>query len=261
MNLSEKPSHEIEHARPETTPQALNHFQVIESAPSASASIVGGDSRTRTSLHVWRTSPVILVSCGIVFASLIFLLDLRAQTETRAGQETAGVSRTVSNSPAKSQTVPASVRQETVQTNVPTATPSPSATPAPTQAESPAPASQNNVEELARQQSAPAAGQPAGEVKASNVEASGAEPTADEGIYTLQVGSFNGLAEASERVAKLGSLGITAYVARVEIPKRGIWYRVQTGSFRSREEAARYGTQLRSRGSVADFIITERRAS
>jgi cell division protein FtsN len=208
-----------------------------------------------------RTSPVILVSCGIIFASLIFLLDLRAQTETRAGQET-GVSRTVSNSPAKNQTVPANMRQETVQTNVPAATPLPSATPAPTPAASTVPASQNNDEELARQQSEIAPGQPASDVKASTDEASRAESSsADEGNYTLQVGSFNDLAEASERVAKLGSLGITAYVARVEIPKRGTWYRVQTGSFRSREEAARYGTQLRSSGSVADFIITERRAS
>jgi cell division protein FtsN len=258
MNLSEKSPHEIEHARPEATPQALNLLQPVEIVPSAT--VAGNGSRTRSGLRVMRTSPVILVACGIVFASLIFLLDLRAQTETHAGQET-GVSRTASNNPAKSQSVPAAMRQETVQTNAPTATPSPSATPAPAQAESPASASQNNDEELARKLPAPAAGQPVSEVKASTVEASGAEPSADEGNYTLQVGSFNDLAEASERVAKLGSLGITAYVARVEIPKRGIWYRVQTGSFRSREEAARYGAQLRSRGSVADFIITERRAS
>ena len=257
MNLSEKSPREIEHARSEAASQALNHLRAIESAPNAT--VAGNEFRTRSGLRVMRTSPLILISCGVVFAALIFLLDLRAQVDARAAQET-GVSRTASNSPAKSQTAPANVRQETVQANVPTAAPSPSATPAPTQ-EAASPASQNNDEELARQQSAPAAGQPDNEGKASGVEASRAEPSAAEGNYTLQVGSFNDLAEASERVAKLGSLGISAYVAKVEIPKRGIWYRVQTGSFSSREEAARYGAQLRSRGSVADFIITERRAT
>lgn len=255
MNVSEKSPRE--HARSDATPQALNHLQAIENAPNAT--VAGNDSRTRNGLRVMRTSPIILISCCVVFASLIFLLDLRAQVDARAAQET-GVSPTTSNSPANSQTVTASVRQGTVQASVPMATPPPAATPAPTQAASPA--SQNNDEELARQESAPAAGgPPAGEVKASGIEAPRAEPSADEGNYTLQVGSFNNQAEANERVAKLGSLGINAYVARVEIPKRGIWYRVQTGSFSSREEAARYGTQLRSRGSVADFIITERRAT
>jgi cell division protein FtsN len=84
---------------------------------------------------------------------------------------------------------------------------------------------------------------------------------AGEGGFTLQVGSFNAQAEADERAGKLGSLGVRAYVVSVEIPKRGTWYRLFVGSFSSREEAGRYGAQLRGRGAVADFIVTERRAT
>lgn len=270
MNLSEKPPHKIEHAGGEATaPQALSLLNYTENAqpPLAAAAVPAQekDYRARSGMRVLRASPLILVSCGIVFASLIFLLDLKAQTDARAEQATA--SRTVSNSPAKGQTVPASsVSEEKATANAPVATQTPADSPvttaAPLQAASPAPASPNGDEELAGQRAALATNPPAGsEVKAALVEEPRANHAADEGNFTLQVGSFNNAAEANERVARLGSLGIPSYVAKVEIPKRGTWYRVQTGSFSSREEAARYGTELRNRGSVADFIITERRAS
>ena len=267
MTLPKNSPHEIEQEERENPLQIPNLLEdedvyVQMSRPAALASV--NSNRTNSGLRVLRTSPIILISCGIVFASLIFLLDLRAQTDTSAVQKR-DASRAVSNSPAKNQTVAVSAPQEKVQANVTVATPQPSATPAAT---TPAPAatpttldSQNKDEESAAQRSAP------GTHANSDVETSGAEATsandssADQGNYTLQVGSFNDVAEANERVARLGSLGIKAYVARVEIPKRGTWYRVQTGSFASREEAARYGTQLRNKGTVPDFIIAERRAT
>ncbi len=260
MNLAENLQHEMEHEERGILLQTPNLLEDTEesvqmSRPTALTS--GNDFRAHSGMRVLRTSPIILVSCGIVFVSLIFLLDLRAQTDTRTEQK-ADASRPVSNSPAKNQAVAVSVPEEKVQANVPVATPQPSATPAAlTPTPAPSPASQNKDEELAGQRSAPASS----DVETSGVEATSASASADQGNYTLQVGSFNDLAEASERVARLGSLGVKAYVARVEIPRRGTWYRVQTGSFASREEAARYGTQLRNKGTVPDFIIAERRAT
>jgi cell division septation protein DedD len=95
------------------------------------------------------------------------------------------------------------------------------------------------------------------EQKPAQVSAPVAAAAASEGGYTLQVGSFNNLSEADERVAKLSAQGIRAYAVRVEIPKRGTWYRVQVGRFINREEAGRYGAQLRGKGTVADFIVTQ----
>jgi cell division septation protein DedD len=78
------------------------------------------------------------------------------------------------------------------------------------------------------------------------------------GDWTIQVASFNNRGQADERLASLKGAGIPARVARVDIPGKGTWYRVQIGGFDSREEGTRYGNQLRSRGAIQDFIVTPR---
>jgi cell division septation protein DedD len=80
----------------------------------------------------------------------------------------------------------------------------------------------------------------------SNVELSGK--------FTVQVGSYNDASEANARVSVLRAAGFEARSAAVEIPKRGTWYRVQAGSFETREEATRFGAQLRAKG-VAESVI------
>ena len=80
---------------------------------------------------------------------------------------------------------------------------------------------------------------------------------AKDGKVTVQVGSYNAASEAEERVARLKSAGFEARSVVVEIPKRGTWYRVQSGRFISRDEAERYGQQLRDKGVVSSFITTD----
>jgi cell division septation protein DedD len=77
------------------------------------------------------------------------------------------------------------------------------------------------------------------------------------GKVTLQIGSYNEAAQAEERVANLKSAGYEARSVAVEIPKRGTWYRVQSGRFVSRDEAERYGKQLREKGVVTNYITTD----
>jgi len=209
-------------------------------------------------LRVLRASPIMLALCGAAFISLIFLMDFTALRPNRA----ATVSRTSSASPAETVILPQSSARDqkdlanapAVAVNAPAS--QPSATASAVQSPSVQPASPAlAADQTAIQQPAPAAStnndpKPA---QASEPIAAGA---AGEGGFTLQVGSFNNLAEADSRVAKLSALGVRAYAVRVEIPKRGTWYRVQVGRFMNREEAGRYGTQLRGKGAVADFIIT-----
>ena len=80
---------------------------------------------------------------------------------------------------------------------------------------------------------------------------------AQEGRVTVQVGSYNVAAEAEKLVGNLKSAGIEARSVKVEIPKRGTWYRVQSGRFVSRAEAERYGRQLRDKGVVSSFLTTD----
>jgi len=78
-----------------------------------------------------------------------------------------------------------------------------------------------------------------------------------EGRITIQIGSYNETAQAQERVASLQAAGHKAWFVTVEIPKRGTWYRVQSGRFVTRDEAERHGRQLRNEGVVSSFIVTE----
>jgi cell division protein FtsN len=83
-------------------------------------------------------------------------------------------------------------------------------------------------------------------------------PVADQGTgnFTVQVGSYNNVAQADERAARLRSSGIEARVVRAEIPHRGTWYRVQAGRFTKQAEAARYATELKGKGATSDFVVT-----
>ncbi|MCA1633626.1 MAG: SPOR domain-containing protein [Acidobacteria bacterium] len=77
------------------------------------------------------------------------------------------------------------------------------------------------------------------------------------GNFTAQVGSYSDASQANERVSALRASGIEARAAAVEIPKRGTWYRVHAGRFQTREEATRFGAQLRARGLADSVIVAE----
>ena len=102
--------------------------------------------------------------------------------------------------------------------------------------------------ELQREKAAEAEARPSATVQAS---------TDASGKFTIQIGSYNESGQAMQRLASLSSLGIEARIAQVEIPKRGIWYRVQVGRFSTREEANRYAGELRTRRVAESTIITE----
>lgn len=199
-----------------------------------------------------------LISCGLLFISLIFLLNLMTQTGTTSARHGAANGAAPDASPGR-WTAPADGPQKTAQANGSAPVPKPSVqTTAAAQTGAAASASPTaNTRETEKQASQPPLAPPAvNETKSPAALAPNPANAQSEDGFTLQVGSYSALAQAQERVSKLGSVGVTAYVARVELPKRGTWYRVHAGHFSSREEAVRFGTQLRSRGAVADFIVT-----
>lgn len=78
-----------------------------------------------------------------------------------------------------------------------------------------------------------------------------------EGRFTIQVGSFNQSGEAEARASVLRAAGFDARVAAVEIPKKGTWYRVQSGRFQTREQAALYEKSLRASGGAENSFVAE----
>jgi cell division protein FtsN len=79
----------------------------------------------------------------------------------------------------------------------------------------------------------------------------------DSGGFTIQVGSYNVIEQANERVSGMRAAGLDARVVAVELPKRGTWYRVQSGRFSSREEAQRYGNEARAKRALDNFIVAD----
>lgn len=94
------------------------------------------------------------------------------------------------------------------------------------------------------------------EVTPPPVVASGHSVNRAEGGLTVQIGSFSGSNEATQRVDSLKSAGIEARVVKADIPGKGTWYRVQSGRFTSREEASRWAAQQKARGVIREFMVT-----
>jgi DedD protein len=82
-----------------------------------------------------------------------------------------------------------------------------------------------------------------------------ASPRSEAGRYTIQVGAYNGRAQAEALKARLLAEGHDAYVA--EADGNGVTrYKVRIGSFPSHDEARKAAARLASRSQVATYVTT-----
>jgi DedD protein len=58
------------------------------------------------------------------------------------------------------------------------------------------------------------------------------------GNLTIQVASLKDPTAAQRIVANLKKDGYAAYLSRIVIPDKGLWFRVRVGSYKGREQAA-----------------------
>ena len=84
-----------------------------------------------------------------------------------------------------------------------------------------------------------------------------AKSAVEDGRFTVQVSSHNQPGEAEARASLLRAAGFDVRVAAVEIPRKGTWYRVQSGRFRTREQAALYEKSLRASGAAETTFVAE----
>jgi len=75
------------------------------------------------------------------------------------------------------------------------------------------------------------------------------------GNFTVQAGSFQKKASADQLLSKLKTLGPDARVVSSVISGKGTMYRVQIGRFVDRQSAQRWAEQLRSQGTIQQFIV------
>lgn len=73
--------------------------------------------------------------------------------------------------------------------------------------------------------------------------------------YSVQVGSYPKMDEATRVVEKWKGKGYPAYVMIANIPDRGQWYRVRIGGFGSRNEAMQYLTEFKTRENAEALVV------
>ncbi|HYY57067.1 MAG TPA: SPOR domain-containing protein, partial [Pyrinomonadaceae bacterium] len=198
-----------------------------------------------------RVAPLLLLGAALVFFALYYLgnrvgggpqtrnaATSPATPETQSAATQGSAPAAVESAPEASQTTSSSADDNAV-SNVPVvAEVAPQTQP------------ENKKVEPARNESRPAneskpvadAPQPA---PAASAPAAPAPADQAAGNYTIQVGSYNDAAQADERAGRLRANGVEARVVKAEIPRRGTWYRVQTGRFASQEEATRRAAELK----------------
>lgn len=76
------------------------------------------------------------------------------------------------------------------------------------------------------------------------------------GSYSVQVGAFAELSQANEQVSRLRAAGFEARVAEAGGATR-FRFRVRSGLYATREEAARLAAHLRARGVAGETVIVE----
>lgn len=79
--------------------------------------------------------------------------------------------------------------------------------------------------------------------------------SAEGGRYSVQIGSYPQLDEATRIVERWKGKGYPAYLMIADIPDRGRWYRVRIGGFGSREEAAKYLNDFSSKEGVEALVV------
>jgi cell division septation protein DedD len=80
----------------------------------------------------------------------------------------------------------------------------------------------------------------AGETTKSNNETTPSPEKIDSYPYSLQLGSYATLKRADRAVSNFSAMGLSPYKVKVDLGKKGIWFRVFTGHFKTRNEAKKF---------------------
>lgn len=75
------------------------------------------------------------------------------------------------------------------------------------------------------------------------------------GRYSIQVGSYQQAAGASQKIGQWQSKGYDAFMSIGEIPNQGTWYRVRIGNFSTREQAKTFLEQLTRQENIPAIIV------
>jgi septal ring-binding cell division protein DamX len=111
--------------------------------------------------------------------------------------------------------------------------------------------------EAARASSSPPKPTPTPAVAESSASPAATPAAPDEaGSYSVQIGAFADISRANEEVSRLRAAGFEARVSESNAATR-FRFRVRSGLYATREEAARLASELRARGVAAGAVIID----
>lgn len=80
---------------------------------------------------------------------------------------------------------------------------------------------------------------------------------AEQPYFSLHIGSFRELQNASAEAERLKSSELDAFWKKVAIPGKGEWFRVYVGKLKTKDEALVKGKELKAEGMIEDFFVHE----
>jgi cell division septation protein DedD len=104
-------------------------------------------------------------------------------------------------------------------------------------------------------QAAPSA---SAEEEQAPTEAPAEEEAAPVGKYSIQVGSFPTLEDATKASNVWKAKGYHAFLSAGQIPNKGTWYRVRLGTFPSRESAEKFLERLKEKEKTSGLVVLSR---
>ncbi|MFH1977001.1 MAG: AAA family ATPase [Pseudomonadota bacterium] len=72
--------------------------------------------------------------------------------------------------------------------------------------------------------------------------------------YSIRLASYPREESALLMAKELNQLGYEAYIMRVDIPGKGIWYRIFLGKFKSEDAAGKVLKELKGKGALREFL-------
>jgi len=79
-------------------------------------------------------------------------------------------------------------------------------------------------------------------------------PTAAAGAFVVQIASFRTSEDAAKLAGRLKTYGLTIFVERADLGEKGIWHRVLSGPFPSRENADKAVDFLRKKERLSAIV-------
>ncbi|WP_456430972.1 SPOR domain-containing protein [Thermosulfuriphilus sp.] len=74
-------------------------------------------------------------------------------------------------------------------------------------------------------------------------------------FYSLQVASLRSAREAQRYARRLRARGYEAFVRKVNLKEKGIWYRVHVGRFETMAEASSFAKKLAQKERIKSFVV------